>query len=80
MPIHYLLLIKEKKNLLKVFTGYIHQVDKPWNVITEAVRKEWNKEYQTLVFSFSAIGLARFQTLMSEPQSIWQKLLVLSWL
>ena len=41
MPIHYLLLIKEKKkDLLKVFTGYIHQVDKPFNVITEAVRKE----------------------------------------
>ena len=48
----------------------------------------WKK--LSLVFSFSPIDLAfdgfffmsfaRFQILISEPQSIWRKLLVLSWL
>ena len=51
------------------------------------------KNIRLLLFSFSPIGLAfwcvlfcffmwiaRFQILISEPQSIWRKLLVLSWL
>ena len=47
--------------------------------------KKWNKEHQTLTFQFftnrfSILMFARFQIFISEPQSIWRKLLVLSWL
>ena len=55
--------------------------------------KKWNKEHQTLSFQFfinrSSILMffvlflmwfARFQILIYEPQSIWHKFLVLSWL
>ena len=55
--------------------------------------KKWNKEHQTFSFQFfinrSSIWcflfcffmwFTRFQILISEPQCIWRKLLVLSWL
>ena len=53
--------------------------------------KKWNQGHQILSFQFFAdrfwcflfcffMWFASFQILISEPQSIWQKLLVLSWL
>ena len=61
--------------------------------ILQITWKEWNKEHQTLSFWFLFINLAfwcflfcffmrfaRFQILICEPQSIWCKLLVQSWL
>ena len=60
---------------------------------SEKIGKNETKNIRLLVFSFSPIDLsfwcilfcfvmwiARFQILISEPQSIWRKLLVLSWL
>ena len=62
-----------------------------WNLVNHV--KKLNKNIRLLVFSFSAINLAfwcflfcffmwfaRFQSLICEPQTIWRKLLVLSWL
>ena len=61
--------------------------------ILQITWKKWNKEHQTLSFQFfinkSSILMffvlffmwfARFQILICEPQSIWRKILVLSWL
>ena len=61
--------------------------------ITQISWKKWNKGHQTLFLHFSSINLAfgcilfcsfilfeRFQILICEPQTIWRKLLVLSWL
>ena len=61
--------------------------------ILQMTWKNETKNIRLLVFSFSSIDLAfwcflfcffmwfaRFQILICEPQSIWRKLLVLSWL
>ena len=61
--------------------------------ILQITWKKLNKEHQTLSFQFFTnkfsilmflfcffMWFARFQILLSEPQSIWRKLLVLSWL
>ena len=61
--------------------------------ILEITWKKWNKEHQTLSFQFFIsrfsilmffvlffMWFARFQISICEPQSIWRKLLVLSWL
>ena len=63
---------------------------KIWNLANHM--KKWNKEHQTLSFQFfikrSSILMffvsffmwfARFQILICEPQSIWRKVLVLSY-
>ena len=63
-----------------------------WNLANH-VKKNETKNIRPLVFSFSPIDLAfwwflfcffmwfaRFQISINEPQSIWRKLLVLSWL
>ena len=61
--------------------------------ILQIIWKKWNKEHQTLGFHFLPINVAfwcflfcffiwfaRFQILICKLQSIWRKLLVLSWL
>ena len=61
--------------------------------ILQITWKKWEKNIRPLVFSFLPIDLAcwcflfyffmrfaRFQILISQQQSIWRKLLVLSWL
>ena len=62
--------------------------------ILQITWKKWNKKHQTLSFAFFTnrfsflmlvfvlffMWFVRFQILISEPQIIWQKLLVLSWL
>ena len=61
--------------------------------ILQITWKRWNKKHQTLSFQFftNRFGIlmffvcffmwfARFQILISEPKSIWRKLLVLRWL
>ena len=67
---------------------------KIWNLAN--YMKKWNKEHKTLSFQFFTnrfsvlmfwcflfcffMWFAPFQILIIEPQSIWHKLLVLSWL
>ena len=73
-----------EKSLRKCFAVHILEFE-----ILQITWKKWIKEYQTLaVVSFSPLGLAfwfflwfaRFQILISEPHSIFRKLLALSWL
>ena len=77
------------KSLRKMLCGSHNKI---WN-LTNQLKKNETKNIRLLVFSFSSINLsfwcflfrffmwfARFQILICEPQSIWCKFLVLSWL
>ena len=61
--------------------------------ILQITWNKWNEQHQTLSFQFFInkwwfwwflfcffVWFARFQILICEPQSIWRKVLVLSWL
>ena len=57
----------------KCFTVHLSKFE-----ILQITWKKWNKEHQNLSFQF--LWFSKFKISICEPQSIWGKLLVLSWL
>ena len=82
-----------KVNSVKEACAKCFSVHKLKFEILQITWKKWNKEHKTLSFQFFTnrfsilmsfvlffMWFVRLHILISEPQSIWRKLLVLSWL